>query len=62
MKATSVCDLGRNLEQHMVLHVSRAFSHCVGGVMYLRRGVRESAMAELSLDSRGGIGEELGRI
>jgi hypothetical protein len=29
MKATSVCDFGRNLEQDVVLHVSRAgLSHC----------------------------------
>jgi hypothetical protein len=33
MKATSVCDFGRNLKQNVVLHVSRScLCHCVCGV------------------------------
>jgi hypothetical protein len=30
MKATSVCDFGRNLKQDVVLHVSHSRGHCAG--------------------------------
>jgi hypothetical protein len=35
LKATSVCDFGRDLKQSVVLHVSRScLCHCVCGVRY----------------------------